>query len=185
MRSCEYWEEKIALAAGADLDDGDCAALEDHLAACPACAALLADLRASVGLLQDLHNEPLEEAHLAAVRARVMAAVDAPRRWPWAAAVVFACGAVLALAAVWFRPRPVPELPVLAVGAPRAGSDRSLTVAAPKGAPLRAATARARSRVRTHAQVTPERLPASSEPVVVKLFTDDPNVVIYWIGDTQ
>lgn len=179
MRACEHWEERIALAAGGDLDDGKRAAVEDHVAACAPCAALLADLRASLVLLRDVHNEPIEEAHLAALRARVMASVDAPRRWPWVAAVAFACGAVLAAAAAWFRPAPVPEPPPLAVAAPpapdallRAMPDRSLTVAAPKRTPYRAATAR-------------ERAQFAVEPVVVKLFTEDPNVVIYWIGDTQ
>jgi anti-sigma factor RsiW len=176
MTGCKQWEERIALAAGADLDDAGWAEMESHVASCPSCAALLKELRESLDLLREVHSEPIAEARLAAVRARVMGAIDS-RRWLWAAAATLACATALLAAAVWFRPARVPHPPLLAVAPPAAlqpQPHRSLMVAAP-----------VRVLARSRAATIRHRPPAPSEPVVMKLFTEDPNVVIYWIGDSQ
>jgi hypothetical protein len=47
--------------------------------------------------------------------------------------------------------------------------------------PRRAAGSLARKAPRDAAVSVPETQPA--EPLVVKLLTDDPNVIIYWIAD--
>ncbi len=81
-------------------------------------------------------------------------------RWlPYAAAVVLALGA----GALW-RPEPVPLPPAVrtAVEAPRFG---------PMPTPVVRPVKRLQRRVEEH------------EPVVVKMLTDDPEVIIYWVTD--
>ena len=57
MTGCKQWEERVALAAGGDLCDADCAAVELHVAACAPCALLLEELRESLGLLPRSRHE--------------------------------------------------------------------------------------------------------------------------------
>ena len=174
MTGCKQWKERIALAAGADLDDVGRAEMESHVASCPSCAALLKELRSSLDLLREVHEEPIAESHLAAVRARVMVAIDSRRRWLRAAAATLACAAAALAGLAWLRPARVPDPPLLAVAAPPL--------------PQSPATPARRSKSRSgriHPPGAATVRERSSEPVVVKLFTEDPNVVIYWIGDTQ
>lgn len=179
MTHCTEWEEPLALAAGGDLAPDERAAVDRHVAHCPACAEMLAGLEHTIGILEDAHAEAIADAHFAAVRARVLAQIDSRprRRWPWAAAL--AASAVL-FVLLLYRPAPVPPPPPLvAIAAPPAPSvarrpNRSLTVAAP-----------VKKHVRTRAASVSERFPASTEPITVKLLTDDPNVVIYWLGDPK
>ena len=78
-----------------------------------------------VELLREAHREPIDPAHCAAVRARVLAEIGRARKpvWRWA----WALSAAAVVVAVMLVPR--------------------------------------------------------SKPVGIKLLTDDPNVVIYWIGE--
>ena len=123
-------------------------------------------------LLRAAHNEPLDPAHYTAIRARVMAQIERPRSlwrtFAWLSGVG-AIAAVLLFAVALHRadvalpppprvtiallPAPPPELP--AVRKPR---------------PIRVAHAR------------PEPHPRR-EPLIIKLQTSDPNIVIYWIAD--
>ena len=70
--SCVDWEERIALYAGGDLAAAEAQAVERHVAECGGCQLLLSGLRESLGLLREAHGEPVEAAHFAAVRARVI-----------------------------------------------------------------------------------------------------------------
>jgi len=177
MNGCQNWEEKIALAAGGDLRDND---RERHLSDCPQCAATLAALRESLALLQEAHAGPIGEAHYAAVRARVLSRIDTRRnrRWLWAPAVLAATAVVAIL--LWPTSPPVPPPPFVAIAAPPAPTLPNTP--APHNPVnlhrhIRAATVRERPVART--------APAPTAPVLVKFVTDDPNVVIYWIGDSQ
>ncbi|HKE25831.1 MAG TPA: zf-HC2 domain-containing protein [Bryobacteraceae bacterium] len=178
---CEQWQERIALAAGGDLREAERAGLEAHVAECAPCADELAALQRSLALLREAHEEPMAEAHFAAVRGRVLAEIDARprRRWEWAAALA-AAALLLAGVFVFLRTphqKSSPRRPVAAVTAPPAPS-----IAAPARPPTRRRRLGAPIR-RVRGTVNPAEV--SSEPVVVKLLTDDPNVVIYWIGDSQ
>jgi hypothetical protein len=173
MNPCQNWEEKIALTAGGDLCDND---LEQHLAECQHCAATLAALRESLALLQEAHADPIAEAHYAAVRARVLSRIDSRRnrRWLWAPALVGAAVAAIALITLPSVPPPPPVV-IVAPPAPAAA------LHAP--APARAANVSER---RASARRRPAaKPPLPSPPVLVKFVTDDPNVVIYWLGDSQ
>jgi hypothetical protein len=155
--NCAAWEERIALHAGGDAVEG----VETHLAECRECTAFWQEMRESVEALRSLPGEELDNAHYTAVRARVMAELERPRaawrRLAWIAGVA--------------------ALVIVALGWPRremAIPDPPRIMAAIPSAPL-VMTARRASVVK----VRRER----REPLVVKLQTSDPNIVIYWIAD--
>jgi anti-sigma factor RsiW len=171
--NCVEWEERIALYAGGDLSTPEAHAVERHVAECAGCQLLLSGLRASLSLVQEAHGDPIEAAHFAAVRARVLAEIEGgrARRWRFAWMYAMAAAAVVLLVAGWPRTElrmvlPVPSAPAAPVVAkvvlPRPG--KVATVAA--------------KRVK-------EPEPEPAESMVVKLLTNDPDVVIYWITGTK
>jgi hypothetical protein len=131
----------------------------------------------TVEFLREVHQERLDEAHYAAVRARVLERVQPrPRRlfWPvWAAAslVAVAVGA-------WIWVISVGQVGQ-AIRLPSAGQGPAPPIAGTK-APEMAAVAPKPKPKRAHRL---EKTPA--EPLLVKLVTDDPDVVIYWIADPK
>ena len=185
--NCSHWEERIALHAGGDLPPAEAVEVERHLRECAGCQVLASGLQRSLALLREAHDEPLAEAHFSAVRARVVAELEQERRrgalwarrraWGYGLAVV----AVALLAMLALRPGRVPVV---------ANTNRSLTVAAlsppvavarePAAAPPQRRVARRKASRASAPQVVPDR-----EPLIVKLLTDDPNVVIYWIADRK
>ena len=172
--NCAEWEERIALHAGGELTDGS---VERHLAECPGCQVFASGMRQTVAALRADERE-IGEAHYAAVRARVMAEVGRARRrwiWVWAAAAV--CTAVVAGVGIERRMR-VEELPMVARAAP---------VAPPVVARVRAPESPAVRAVKRAAMRHEERQKnlAAPEEVLVKIETDDPDVVLYWITETK
>jgi len=175
--NCGDWEERIALYAGGDLAPEEARAVERHLAECAGCQRLLSGLREGLRFVGAAHAEPVEEAHFAAVRARVLSELERgpARGWrrPWAYAMVAA--ALLLAIALWPRPSarivaPAPPAPVAAVARVQ-----------PAG-PVAAPAVHHRTRPRKIVLVKAEE---PAEPLVVKLLTDDPNVIIYWITDSK
>ena len=129
-------------------------AVDRHVADCPGCQLLLSGLRQT---LSDLRNAPdeISPAHYAVVRARVLAEVARPRRRALWLLPILAAPALLLL-----RPLPnVEPLPARAIVAPPAPP---LTV-------LRSAPAARKPK---------------PEPLLVKLETDNPDVVIYWLAES-
>jgi hypothetical protein len=166
--NCRDWEDRIALYAGGDLAAAEAQAVERHVAACAGCQSLLGGLRGSLETLRQAHGEPVDAAHYAAVRARVMGqlerGLDTRWRHAWVYAMVVA--AVALTVAVW--PRPPESL--------LAPMQVQVQPAEPVAHP-----APHRMRPRKLAMKSPE----SAEPLVVKLYTNDPNVVIYWITGSK
>ncbi|HUE00244.1 MAG TPA: zf-HC2 domain-containing protein [Bryobacteraceae bacterium] len=70
--SCKKFETDIALYAGGDLPAGRTARLEAHLAECPECRALAEEMRTSQALLSELRDDPVADALVAQVHARVL-----------------------------------------------------------------------------------------------------------------
>jgi hypothetical protein len=172
--NCGDWEERIALYCGGDLAAAEARAVEEHLADCAGCQAFAGGLQDSLETLREAHAEPIAEAHFAAVRARVMGELECPRRpwrrWAWVVgAAAVAAAATLAVALTTHRPAELPARPV-EIAAP------VKSAAAPELVALRQPAKR-----RTRRRVVRARAPQPVEPLVVKLVTDDPNVVIYWI----
>jgi hypothetical protein len=150
-----------------------------------------------VKLLREAHREPVDPAHYAAVRARVLAELSRERHpfgrqgWIWG----LAAAAVLMVTMI---PRPVGRTgaPTASVG-PSAFLERPAPVYGP-AAPLpdvaekmvapvrhrRPVLVEAKEGRRTH-RCCGRPGPPHLEPVTIKLLTDDPDVIIYWIADGE
>ena len=170
--SCE-WRERVA-------------ALEDEpdvrrpIAACEECRDLEAGLMADLAVMRAAHEVPLAPAHYTAVRARVMDRVAAERRrstwrfvWLGAASVAVVAGLLVPLRLGREDPGVPPRAPIATPRGPEAPilSNR---------APEIASTPRRGTK-------SPGRLkPAPpTQLVMVKLLTDDPRVVIYWMVEPR
>ena len=187
--NCSDWEERIALHAGGDLPPAEAAEVERHLRECAGCQVLASGLKQSLALLKEAHHEPLAPAHFSAVRARVVAELEQQqrrgslwaRRRPWGYGLAAVAVALLVMLAL--RPE---RTPVAATRQPLSnvrGSDVSEPRTLESGmVPNRPPPHRrlARRVLRAKEPDTP-----NPEPLIVKLQTDDPNVVIYWIADRK
>ncbi|HTS28951.1 MAG TPA: zf-HC2 domain-containing protein [Bryobacteraceae bacterium] len=178
--NCKDWEERLALYAGGDLPPDQAAAVERHLGECPGCQLFSSGLKEAGQRLAEWHGEPLPAAHFAAVRARVLAELERQRRpfWRrgWAYGVAAAVmAALLVLLAVKPRP-PVLQPPAVAI-------DRHPQPAAPEPAADRPAP----QPIRPAATPIPRKRHASQpgEQVLIRVVSNDPDVVIYWIADTR
>jgi hypothetical protein len=124
-------------------------------------------------LLREAHQEPLAQAHFDAVRARVLERLQSRRRriwWPlWVGASLVATGVVIWVALVG-----------QVVRLPRAGQGPVPPIAATTRTPEVAPVAPKPKPGRVHRARKPP-----TEPLLVKLITDDPDVVIYWIADPK
>jgi hypothetical protein len=167
--NCSDWEGRVALYAGGDLDWLEASAVERHVGECAGCQILLSGLRESLSFLRQGHSEPIEEAHLTSVRAGVM--VELRRRTPWWRQV-WVYGAVAAAVLVFVSARPSPERPSKVAKStevpPVAVQGKQQPEPRPKPSRWRAV-----------------RPPAATETVLVKLETNNPDVVIYWISETK
>jgi hypothetical protein len=146
------------------------------------------DFDETLELLREAHREAIPEAHFAAVRARVLAELSAERRpwWRGIWAYGFAAAALAAmLLAVLVGRTPwsarVPLDPHLAPShQPRAILER------PTGASAADQGVRpTKTRHRRHTAAYRVVGPPDPRPLVVKLITDDPNIVIYWIASIK
>ena len=207
--SCAIWEERVALYAGGDLGTAEAAGVERHLGECAACRALTENLRWSLDGLRETHAEPLAAAHYAAVRARVLAELERPRRqnWAWAWAAALAVAAAAVFVAVMMRPAGAPAgrpgtrsteeslLPTKQPGVRptlpprRCGTGafacqpaRSVQRPVPPPAPSLAELASLPGYgIQDLVAAEVAAAPLVEAPVrMVQLATDDPNVVIYW-----
>jgi len=169
--NCTGWEERLGLYAGGDLAPLQAAEVEHHLAECAGCQLFASGLKASLELLRDAHGEALDAAHFAAVRARVVAQLAHERRPLWRRAWVYRLAAVAAALLVGVAVRPsrwvAPRPPEVAMVHP--------PVAVQPVPPPR--PVRVRHKPRSKA--------APGEQVLVRLVTDNPDVVIYWISETR
>jgi hypothetical protein len=175
MMHCQDWEERVALHLGGDLTVADAAAVEGHLAECTGCRMLWAGIKESLELLQGAHAEAAAPGIYTAVRGRVMAELGTGgRAWwrrGWVCALVAAVVMMMALAS--WPVRRVETLPprVVAVIPP-----------APAAQALQAVRARSLPHKRRVMTAGPVEKPPR-QPLMVRLVTDDPNVIIYWIAD--
>jgi len=175
--TCREYEPLIALYVEGDLNDRD---VERHLAECSDCRELLEDLRVSQAALKEL--SVVDAAFLSAVRSGVLGRIERRRRraWPWIAALAAAAALIVAVSTAPRKP------PLIAkVQGPSGGAD-PLVRGRPPGRPSVIAQAAPRpkrsrpgGRLRTRGSAPP------SEPLVVKMLTDDPNIVIIWLVEQR
>ena len=186
--NCANWEERIALYMGEDLSGAEAREVQQHLAECPGCQLFASGIRESLAVLREAHVADANEAACSAVRARVIAALEQERRPFWRSAWVYTfCALALLIMTFVFWPRHRVEIAHRKVPAPK-----PLAIADPpiplEAAPVRvvARVARERRPRRLVKPTGPPLIAAQPEkPLVVKLVTDDPDVVIYWITDTR
>ena len=182
--NCTHWEERIALHAGGDLPAAEAAEVERHLGDCPGCQLFASGLKESLQFLQGIHQEEIAPAHFAAVRARVMAQLEGSLQ-PWWRKLWLYGLAAAAAAALFLMLALRPAVPLhpkrMAVQAPLPAPQVEVTPRAPVVPRVTRAHHVRRPRVRRPATAPP----APSQPIVVKLLTADPDVVIYWITDNS
>ena len=135
--------------------------VDAHLAGCPNCRSLAAELQANAHAMRALGEEVIPAAQ---VQHR-----PAYPWWKWTSA---AAAVVITLGAAWWASRPAKPPQIVSI-------DVKVTGVAPK------------AEVPYVKAEIPERLPsaipivpvANKEPLRVKMLTADPDVVIYWLID--
>ena len=175
--TCREYEPLIALYVEGDLNDRE---VERHLSECRDCRELLEDLQASQAALKELAT--VDAALLSAVRSGVLAKIERRRLvvWPWAAAFV-AAALIVAVLTVPRQPALITKVPVSSNG----GAD-PLVRGRPPGRPsVIAQTTRQAKRSRSGGRLRTRGSAPPSEPLVVKMLTDDPNIVIIWLVDQR
>ena len=195
---CSDFERLVALYVEEDLHEAERASVEAHLRTCSTCWDLAEDLKESQSVFKAIRQDVPAAAALSNLRERVMSEVEGlqsaswfERLFPGAFRRRAALAGVLVLVAgygVWqfarvpaAGPASVPQVPVqTAASRPPA----PVVVAPPMVAETKAP---APKRVRRKAPgLVP--LPASEQApqqVTIKLLTDDPNVIIYWLVDEK
>ena len=181
--NCADWEERIALYEGSDLGPDESAEVERHLAGCAGCQVFASGIRQSLALLREAHADPLDAAAFAAVRARVMGELERRPARRWWLVLGAACAAALIVAIFTVRTTPTGK-PVVAFRTappPRVEIPRlaEATSTRPPAVVVRVHHRRPRRPVAVESPGEVEK------PMVVKMVTDDPDIVIYWITDTR
>ena len=208
---CRYSENDIALFVEGDLEPAKAAELEVHLVTCQACRELETDVRESQTVLKSFRQEMVSSAALSFVRNRVLEEVSKTRvrplwgRWVYGLAgamfvAVVSVGVILHSGKTTKNPllgqggvaAPSNNIPV-----PLPGADGVVRSSIPV-AEIERTTPSAPSKVatrhllngRSHPSLSKEgtaaAVPAETpKELVVKLLTDDPNVVIYWLVDQK
>lgn len=166
--NCAEWEERVALYAGGDLEPPAAASVEKHLRECPGCQMFASGIRQSLEGLRSAHEDVPAEAVFAAVRARVMERVAPRRRVVWAYGLGAAVAALLLVLAIGIPRDAVPPPPQALVRTPEPPAEAFVI---PRPVPARVE----RTVIRR----------AAREQVLIKLVTNDPDVVIYWIAESK
>jgi hypothetical protein len=168
--NCTQWEERVALFAGGDLAAAEAAEVERHLAECADCSEFHEGLCATLDTLHEEHHTEIASVHFTAVRTAVISEIQRERkvwrRLAWASGVGIAAALLLGIS---LRPGPLPAPPPrIAAVIPAASLERTLE----RPAALSPIAPPVTRKTRPH-----------HEPVLVKLQTADPKIVIYWIAD--
>lgn len=166
--NCPEFEDRIALFAGDDLPPAEMRHVSDHLEACAPCRRFADGLRRDRAALAELAAIDPPDTAYAAVRAGVMRQVRPQRRaWAsWAAAAALVA-VTLALSMLWrWRTSPAGRPPMPSVAA------KAVLPDPPRAQPPKIVSATRRAPRKT------------AQPMVVKIVTDDPNIVIYWISES-
>jgi anti-sigma factor RsiW len=78
--TCAVARARIDAALDGELDAAACAAIDAHCATCPACAAVVAGLRETVGLCREAGAAPLPDEVRERARQRVRQLLEQGRR---------------------------------------------------------------------------------------------------------
>jgi anti-sigma factor RsiW len=166
--TCERYERWAALAASGDFDSREQAQFEAHLQGCPSCRILAEEFAALTSELSGMKDPAIDPAVYASIRRNVMERRSSRRfrvpLWPLLPA---ATAAVLAILALCWPTRLQHNI----ASVPTQVSTRHTVKVIPA-----ARTVKKR-------QPGIARKMESGQPLVVKMLTDDPDVVIIWLVD--
>ena len=199
---CSRWQRWIALDVGGDLDHRRRLKLGRHLEQCASCRDLESELRQGRESLQGLDLRADANLSLGSIHGQVMQAIaDRPRIAGFGIprfALIAAAAAAVVILAVFLRQGPVergPHESRYTVSTPTEIS-APVPVRAPpvenaveySSEPESMATEPvvvARKHLASTGPSVELRLPVSAEPMTIKILTEDPEVVIYWIVDPK
>lgn len=190
--SCRDFEHLIALHVEGDGSESERQRVESHLRTCSDCWDLAEDLKESQAVFKSIRVHVPNSAMLSVVRARVLHEVAGRDLGTWfewlfllgcrqKATLASMVLMVVGSGALWFAweseapmaPRPTVVIvpPAVPDPLPQAVSSR------PDPKP----------HVRYHkpAPVVVSQEPQPQAQVTIRLLTDDPNVIIYWLGDEK
>jgi len=188
--SCKDFKHLIALHVEGDGSESERQRVESHLRTCSDCWDLAEDLKESQAVFKSIRANVPNQATLSAVRARVLDDVEGRESGTWFERFFLAgfrqkatlAGLALMMVgsgALWFawesespiapRPTAVIVRPAVPAPLPQAVSNEP----APK------------PRARRQRSV-PIPVPQEPQPqVTIRFVTDDPKVIIYWLGDEK
>jgi len=188
--SCNF-EALVALHVDGDLDESERQRVESHLRTCAECWDLAEDLRESQAIFKSIRQDLPNQAMLSAVRARVLEDVAGMESGGWfgrfflmgfrqKATLAGIALLIVGGGALWLARKPealiVPALPVAV----------SLEVVPePVTSPVSSPPAARRPRIQRQRPVATPQDQEPQQQVTIRLLTDDPNVIIYWLGDEK
>jgi anti-sigma factor RsiW len=168
--SCVKFESLIALYVESDLAEREQRLVEAHLETCDGCRGFAADIRDSQAALKELRMDFVEDSALHEVHAEVLNQLASSKTVPWPKYAI----AAMLLVGLWagwlWRAR---------TAAPPEVQPRAAVITPPRLVTVPVLRQRPHTRVVRHHQ--PAAPTFQSEPLVVKMITDDPQVVIYWL----
>lgn len=177
--NCGDWEERLALYVGGDVPLAEASAVERHLSECAGCQFFVSGLKEGLVFLKEAHSEPLSPADFTAVRARVLAELEGERRPFWKRVCVYGFLVAAAMLVVMLPVRQAPPI----VATVKKNADEGVR-SRPGGLPHSSSSSIGSKRSkRVRVRVRPKV--ETGEPVLIRLVSDNPDVVIYWITDTR
>jgi hypothetical protein len=203
---CAYSPNEVALYIEGDLPADLACEVQAHLTSCAVCRDIAAELRESQTMLKSLRQDAVSPTALASVRSRVFEEIRAETRPVWGRWVYAVAGTVfVAILGVGLATyvRIAPDVRVQQLTKTDELANPLLTKEEPREAPGLSPTPEVPAKVTTPASPraararppllrkegnnsrleTPPTSPDPSKQLVVKLLTDDPKIVIYWLVD--
>ncbi|HEY2379940.1 MAG TPA: zf-HC2 domain-containing protein [Terriglobia bacterium] len=181
--TCRHSENELALYVEGDLPPAKADQVDVHLHSCPVCRQFVDELRETQSTFKSIRQETVSPQALAHLRTRVLGQVAAQNRRPgwgrWVYALAGVAFVVVVVAGALSRyDRPVAKVQAVAVSPP--------AVLQPSVA-LHAEVVADKQPPKPHLRRShrPPETKAAEPPkeIMVKLLTEDPNVVIYWLVD--
>jgi len=186
--NCGDLEQLIALYVEGDLSAAERSIVETHLLQCGDCRELASDLRESQTIFKSIREEMPSSSDLLELRHRVLNDVGPfdPPGWVgrWFAGmrrkVAFAGFALMIAGGAWWFTRvtpPIADKPTLFARnpAPAFVDPAMLPETQPRPVPP----------VRRSKPPAPAKSQEIQQQVTIKLLTDDPNIIIYWLVDEK
>jgi hypothetical protein len=202
--SCKRYELWAGLYVGGDLDGSRARKLEQHLADCAECRELVEGLGETRAAIEGLRDESLDGSVLQDFRERILETIEAdadsagaPAWWYWGLAGSLAM-LLMALTVWFFIPRTIESPGQVAEEAPLTEAPATIPPRETSTSLPVEPTVERREPPTKHAVMGETEKPAvepsfpeteegdrHTDVVVVKLLTDNPDIVIYWLVESN